>query len=94
MSMNFSSWPAQQEQSFIVYENYRSESQSKALLGGIIAGAAVFVLAAGIYFGFTPESKDLTKDMNMSNISTKKKTAEAPAPTPTPAPAAPAPDSK
>ncbi len=84
MSMNFSSWPAQQEQTFIVYENYRSESQSKALIGGLIAGAAVFLFAAGIYFGFTPESKDLSKDMNMSNLSKKKGAEKAADPAPTP----------
>ena len=91
MSMNFSSWPAQQEQTFIVYENYRfrvANPEGADQRQPDHAGAAVFLFAAGIYFGFTPESKDLTKDMNMSNISKKKaadKPAEAaPAPAPTP----------
>jgi hypothetical protein len=87
--MNFSSLPPQQEQHFVVFEQYRANSQSQALLGGVIAGAFIFIAAAGIYFGVTPERKDLTKDMNMSNLS-KKKSVDAPAPTPAPA-AAPTP---
>jgi hypothetical protein len=84
MSVNFSSWPAQQEQTFVVFENYRSQSQSQALVGGLVAGGFLLLVAIVVFFGFEPQSKDMTKDMNMSNISTKKKTAE---------PAAPAPDS-
>jgi len=82
MSVNFSSWPAQQEQTFVVFEHYKSQSQTKALIGGLIAGGILLFLAVIIFFGFEPQSKDLSKDMNMSNISTKKKGADAPAPTP------------
>jgi hypothetical protein len=82
MSVNFSSWPAQQEQTFVVFETYRSQSQSKALVGGLIAGGILLFLAVIVFFGFEPQSKDMTKDMNMSNISTKKKAADPPAPAP------------
>ena len=78
---DFSSWPREQEQSFVVYEQQQAESQKKAFMfGGIIAGVFL-VVAVGIYAGVAPEKKDLTKDMNMSNLSKKQK-ADAPAPAP------------
>lgn len=86
--MNFTSLPPQQEQHFVVFEQYQADSQSKAyMIGGIVA-AVMLVAAAVVYFVIPPEHKDLTKDMNMSNLS-KKKAVDAPAPTPAPA-AAPA----
>ncbi|HEY0253029.1 MAG TPA: hypothetical protein VGC41_15945 [Kofleriaceae bacterium] len=86
---DFSSWPREQEQSFVVYEQHAADSQKKAFTAGIIAAVGVLVLGLGIYAGFEPTKKDLGKDMNMSNLTKKQKT-EAPAPTPAPA-AAPAP---
>lgn len=70
--MDFSSWPRDQEQSFVVYEARNSESQKKAWVGAVIAGAFVFIAAIGIYAGVEPEIHDITKDMNMSNLSTGK----------------------
>jgi hypothetical protein len=87
MSMDFSSWPRDQEQTFVVYENRAKESQGKAFMGGLIAAVAFFVIAVGIYVGVPPEEKDMTKGMNMDNLTKKSKKAE-PAPTPTPPPAA------
>ena len=88
--MDFSSWPRDQEQTFVVYEQRAAESQKKAFMFGAITAAAVFVIALGIYAGVEPDHKDLSKDMNMSNLTKKdtKKAAPAPAPTPDPAPAA------
>ena len=98
--MDFSSWPREQEQSFVVYEQHAKESQSKAAMMAAIAGIGVFILLVGIYAGVEPERKDYTKDMNMSNLTKKHKTAaapaeeqpapkaEAPAPAPATAPAA------
>jgi hypothetical protein len=86
--MDFSSWPRDQEQSFVVYEQRAQESQGKAFMGGLIAGIAFLVLMVGIYVGVEPEHKDLTKGMNMENLTKKSRKAEAPAPTPAPAPAA------
>lgn len=84
--VDFSSWPREQEQSFVVYEQQQAESQKKAFMLGGIIGAVFLVFAVGIYAGVTPEKKDLTKDMNMSNLSKKQK-ADAPAAAPaTPAP--------
>lgn len=92
--MDFSSWPRDQEQTFVVYEQRSKESQTKAFTAAAIAAIGVFVLLVGIYAGVEPEKKDYTKDMNMSNLTKKHKAAaaeEAPAPkaeAPAPAPAA------
>ncbi len=91
MTSDFSSWPRDQEQSFVVYENYTQESSKKAFTIAGIAAGAFLVLAIGIFAGVAPEEKNLGKDMNMSNLTKKTKTVEAPAPTPAPAAAAPAP---
>ena len=88
---DFSSWPRDQEQSFVVYEQRAAESQNKAWMIGGICGAVAFVFMVGVYFGVEPDHKDISKDMNMSNLTKKdsdKKDAPAPA---APAPAAPAP---
>ncbi|HET9988629.1 MAG TPA: hypothetical protein VFQ65_08910 [Kofleriaceae bacterium] len=100
--MDFSSWPRDQEQTFVVYEQRSNESSRKAITAAAIAAIGVFVLLVGIYAGVEPEKKDYTKDMNMSNLTKKHKAAaaeEAPAPkaeapAPAPAPAAPATDKK
>lgn len=89
MSMDFSSWPREQEQSFVVYEQRAKESASKALtIGGAVAAVWMFVLI-GIYAGVEPDHKDVAKGMNMDNLTKKsKKVEKAEAPAPTPAPAA------
>ena len=87
--VDFSSWPREQEQTFIVYEQRAAESSKKAFMIGAITAVTVFVVALGIYAGVEPDHKDLSKDMNMSNLTKKDKKV---APTPdTAAPAAPAP---
>jgi len=78
---DFSSWPREQEQSFVVYEQRATESQKKAIVVGIVSGIAFLFLALGIYAGVEPEHKDMTKGMNMSNLS-KKSAKTAPAETP------------
>ena len=85
---DFSSWPRDQEQSFVVYEQRASESSKKAFTFGAIAGVIFLVFMVGIYAGVTPDQKDYSKDMNMSNLTKKSRKVEAPAPAPTPAPAA------
>lgn len=87
---DFSSWPRDQEQSFVVYEQHASESTKKAISMGIVAGIAFFVLMVGIYAGVAPDKKDLSQGMNMSNLTKKSKVAP-PAPAPDPAPKAEAP---
>ena len=76
--MDFSSWSREQEASFVVYEQRIAESQRSAWIGAAIAGLIVLIGAVGIYAGVEPDHRDITKDMDMSNL-TKKKT---PAPTP------------
>lgn len=74
--VDFSSWPREQEQTFVVYEQQIAESQKKAwMLGGIVS-VVVFVFAVGIYAGVAPDKHDISKDMNMSNL-TKKEAPKA-----------------
>ena len=89
---DFSSWPREQESSFVVYERRTSESAKSALTIGGIVGGIVFLLAIGIYAGVEPEQKDLSKGMDMSNLTKKDdvKKADAPKPDPAKAEAAPA----
>ena len=77
--VDFSSWPREQEQTFVPFEQHNQQSQQKAWMIGGIAAAVVFVFMVGVYFGVAPEKHDITKDMNMSNLSKK---SEAPAETP------------
>ncbi len=94
------SWPHPQEQQFANFERRNSGSQSTAWMVGLGSAAAVFVFFAGVYFGVEPERKDISKTMNMSNLTKKQKSVDAPKPeapkvpdAPAPAPA-PAPETK
>lgn len=78
MSTDFSSWPREQEQSFVVYEQRNSESSRMAWMAGGIAAAVLFVFLVGVYAGVTPDRRDITKDMNMSNLTKKEKKAAPP----------------
>jgi hypothetical protein len=75
------SWPMEQEQTFFGFDRRNAQSQSQAWVFSVVAGVLVFVFAFGVYKGVEPDKKDLSKDMNMSNI-TKKSKVEAPAPKP------------
>ena len=78
------SWPNEQEYAFEAYERRGSASNSQAW-GFSLAGAVVLLLfATGVYFGVTPDKKDIAKDMNMSNL-TKKRSPAAPKPDQAPA---------
>ena len=90
--MDFSSWPRDQEQTFVVYEQRATESSRKAIVTGVVAALAMLFVALGIYAGVPPEMRDMTKGMNMSNLTKKSSKAAEPAPAPAAAPApAPAP---
>lgn len=88
------SWPMEQEQTFFGFERRSAASQSRAWAFSVVAGVLVFVFAFGVYQGVEPDKRDLSKDMNISNITKKSKTdapkpapkPEAPAPAPAPAP--------
>jgi hypothetical protein len=84
------SWPTEQEHAFAVFERRGSASNSQAWVFSIIGAAIVTFVATGIYFAIPPERKDMTKGMNMSNL-TKKKDVAAPAPAVKPAAPAEAP---
>ena len=80
---DFSSWPREQEQTFVPYEQQQTESTKKALIFGAMAGVLFFIFMVGVYAGVEPDHKDLSKDMNMSNLSKKgKDKVETPAPAP------------
>jgi hypothetical protein len=79
---NFTSLPPEQEATFVVYERRTHEALQKSTMIGIIAGIAVFVLSAGIYFGVAPSVDRTAKDMDLNQLkkkSTKGETPEAPA---------------
>lgn len=81
--MDFSSWGREQEQSFVVFEQRQTESRKKALTVGAAVAGVWFLIMVGIFMGVEPEHKDLSKGMNMDNLTKKsKKSADAPAPTP------------
>jgi hypothetical protein len=79
---DFSSWPRDQEQSLVPFEQHVTESQSKAwTISGIVAGVFL-VFALGVYFGVAPKHNNPMKDTDMSNLTKKKSdapAAEAPA---------------
>jgi hypothetical protein len=81
--IDFSSWGREQEQTFVVFEQRQAESRKKAMtIGGAVAGVWLLLLV-GIFMGVEPEHKDMTKGMNMSNLTKKSKAApseSAPAP--------------
>jgi hypothetical protein len=77
--MDFSSWSREQEATFVVYEQRNSAAQKTAWTAAIAAGIFFFIAAVGIYAGVEPDKRDITKGMDMSNL-TKKKTPAAPAP--------------
>ena len=88
--MDFSSWPREQEQTLRRLRAACEPSRTKkAFTVGVIAGVVVPRRSCvGIYAGVEPDTRDMTKDMNMSNLTKKSKKrrlrrsagAEAPAP--------------
>lgn len=69
---DFSSYPPQLEQSFVVYEQRTVKTQRDAWTLGWIVGGLFFLIVVGISFGVEPNHKDMSKSMDMSNLSTKK----------------------
>jgi hypothetical protein len=81
--MDFSSWPRDQEQSFVVYEQRQNESSRKAIVLGSIVGAVFLVFGLGIYAGVTPKDTQI-KGMNMNQLTKQSQRGPAPAPAPAP----------
>ena len=91
---NFSSLPAEQEASFVVYERRTAEALQKSLMFAIGAGVVVFIMACVVYFGVSPTNKDLGKDMDTNQLKKKSNvkadTGSGTTPSPAPAEAPPA----
>ena len=92
------SWTSDKEASFAAYERRGSMSNSRAWLISLVGAVVLTIFVTGVYFGVAPERKDVTKDMNMSNLTKKhaaapaaKPDSAAPAEAPKPDPPAPAP---
>jgi hypothetical protein len=84
------SWPPDQEHAFTAFEQRSSNANSQAWVLGLVGAAVVAVFAIGVYAGVAPDQRDISKSMNMSNL-TKKPTlpakSEAAPPAPPAAPA-------
>jgi len=74
------SWTPDKEASFATYERRGAMSNSQAWLFSLVGAVVVAIFVTGVYFGITPERKDVTKDMNMSNLTKKHAAARAPKP--------------
>lgn len=72
MSFNdFSSWPREQEATFVVFEQRGAESQRKAWTVSGVFAAVWLVFGLVVYFGIAPDKKDIMKDTDMSNLTKK-----------------------
>jgi hypothetical protein len=70
------SWPDNYEHAFRGFEDRAGASQSKAWLVALVSGLFVLVAAVGISQGVEPDRRDLSKDMNMSNLTKKSATTD------------------
>lgn len=53
--MDFSSFPPEQEQSFVVYEQHMVDGLAKAKTAAIVTAVALVVMIAGIFFAVPPK---------------------------------------
>ena len=72
------SWAPDQERVFAGFDQRIAASQSRAWMFSILAGVMTFIFIVGVYKGVKPDIKDITKDMNMSNLTKKSKSDPAP----------------
>ncbi len=75
---NFTSLQPHEEAQFVVFERRTQESQHKAWMIALISSVAVGLVAVGIYFGVEPKRDDTARDMDMTQLKSKK--VEAPKP--------------
>jgi hypothetical protein len=72
MSFNdFSSWPREQEATFVVYEQRGAESQRKAWTVSGAFAAVWLVFGLIVYFGISPDKKNVMEGTDMSNLTKK-----------------------
>ena len=75
------SWSPDQERMFAGYDQRAAQSQSRAWTYGIVSAILFFVFIVGVSQTVKPDIKDVSKDMNMSNLTKKSsKTDKADAP--------------
>jgi len=74
------SWPPEQEHSFGPFERRSAGANAMAWVVSLAGAVLLTISAMGIYFGVAPDRRDVSKDMNMSNL-TKRRPAPVPAPT-------------
>jgi hypothetical protein len=86
------SWPNEQEHAFTSFERRSASASSLAWVFSLLGGVVITLIAMVVYFGITPEKKDVTRDMNMSNLTKRRPAAPAAKPdAPAAKPDAPAP---
>jgi hypothetical protein len=66
------SWPADQEHTFGAFERRSASASASAWVLSIAGAVLLTFLAAGVYFGVSPEKREFGKDMNMSNLTKKR----------------------
>jgi hypothetical protein len=76
------SWPAEQEHSFSPFERRSVGANAMAWVFSIAGAALLTVVAVGIYVGVAPEKRDISKDMDMSNLTKRRAVAKPDAPKP------------
>lgn len=84
------SWPMDKEHTFQPFEQRSSKISTRAWVYSFLGAAFVLVFTVAVYFTVPPRIVDVSKDMNMSNLTQKRAKSEAatPAPAETPAPKA------
>ena len=76
------SWPSEQEHRFSSFERRGAVASSVAWVFSLLGAALLMVIAVGIYFGVTPDKRDVAKDMNMSNLTKRRTQPSQPSPKP------------
>ncbi len=74
--VNFTSLPPEEEQTFVVYEQRSQESAKKAVVAGLIAGAAVFLIALVLVLSHD-KPKNLMEGEDMGMLAGDKEKAAA-----------------
>lgn len=72
------SWPADQEHSFTAFEQRSAGANAMAWVFSLAGAALLTVVAVGIYVGVAPDKRDVSKDMNMSNLTKRRAPAAKP----------------
>ena len=74
------SMSSDQEHAFASYERHGSSSNSQAWTFSIIGAVVLTVFATAVAIGVEPDKRDISKDMDMSNLTKKRSAAPKPDP--------------